>query len=296
MPPSPTRTPPLKASLLTTSLLALSGCLITEPEALPSRRECEARRAGDLIDCVCDPLTAELVCPDGPLIDGGTPPPSPPLLDMSPPDEAPPDEDIEDIEDMDTGVDTGVIDSDVRDMLTEPDMTPQSSCLSSPLPLPTGCGCDVFTGDIICPGETPFTCDTWTQVYTLDAAPDDLSCLNAPTRVRFDATQELWVGVTRCPSGLERLYLSRDGLNYLPAGDSSGVGQDHCELIQPGFAPLTTDDDITSGGCADCSTTTPINLSGPIFQRARYGERFELIEAVEGSLVARIFCGTPACP
>lgn len=286
---------PARASrlpLLAASALALSGCLITEPGGAPSLTECEARRAGALADCVCDPLTAELVCPDGVVadlgrVDGGVVGPdmsAPPPVDMF----APPPVDAFVIDDPDMSAPV--------DMAQPVDVGPPGGC--GGVALPPGCGCDVFTGEVICSEPMRFSCSSWVPVYALNAPADELSCLEGSTRVRFDAAQSLWVGVTRCASGLERLYLSEDGSVYLPAGDSSGHGQDHCELIQPGFQALSNDDDITSGGCRDCSTTMSVSLEGldEVFVRSRYGERFRRESSSQGVMTSRVFCGSPACP
>jgi hypothetical protein len=84
--------------------------------------------------------------------------------------------------------------------------------------------------------------------------------------------------------------LSFDGTEYFPAVDTSGQGEDHCELIEPGWAPLTDDQDITSGGCTGCALSGSRDVTGAVFLRARSGEPFAYSPDSIG-VVSRLNCG-----
>ena len=88
---------------------------------------------------------------------------------------------------------------------------------------------------------------------SLDFEPpyDSMLC-DGNTFVRFDEIQGLWVGVIQCDLGLRVFLSSNMSGPYFPAADGGGHGQDFCELIRPGFW-LYDEDDITSGGCFECS-------------------------------------------
>jgi len=86
------------------------------------------------------------------------------------------------------------------------------------------------------------------------------------------------VGVSLCSSGRYKIFLgeSLDGVFY-QIGDYAGHGQDHCELVNPGFT-IPDEDDITSG-CADCATSAetssyqnPVGTEG--YSRGYFGEDF----------------------
>ena len=94
--------------------------------------------------------------------------------------------------------------------------------------------------------------------------------------VRFDSHYSMWVGAILCDSADNyKLYMSDspDGA-FLEIADYAGHGEDHCELVDPGFS-LTNEVDITSGGCTDCSLGKPIEVTNiPVFARGHLGERF----------------------
>jgi hypothetical protein len=94
--------------------------------------------------------------------------------------------------------------------------------------------------------------------------------------VRYDAHYGAWVGAILCGSPEEyKLYMSlkRDAA-FLQLADFAGHGQDHCELVNPGFT-LPDEDNIRSGGCATCALGDLIDVIGtPVFARARFGEPF----------------------
>jgi hypothetical protein len=76
---------------------------------------------------------------------------------------------------------------------------------------------------------------------------------------KYNAAFQLWVGAELCSTTEYKLYLSQQEAGpFDPITDSGGHGQDHCELLVPGFS-LPSDDDVTSGGCRNCSVT-PWNM------------------------------------
>jgi hypothetical protein len=105
------------------------------------------------------------------------------------------------------------------------------------------------------------------------------------------------VGLVSCGGTELRVYLSAaESGPYLPALDVAGHGQDHCQLVDPTFT-IPNEDDITSGGCATCATSTNLPLEGvPGWYRAFYGEPFTYVERTgEWSWqTSRLDCGVPA--
>ncbi|WP_050430751.1 hypothetical protein [Chondromyces crocatus] len=73
--------------------------------------------------------------------------------------------------------------------------------------------------------------------------------------VRFDQGYGLYVGVALCSPTRYKIFLGEalDGV-FHQIGDYAGHGQDHCELVNPGFT-IPNEDDIRSGGCMDCATS-----------------------------------------
>ena len=76
----------------------------------------------------------------------------------------------------------------------------------------------------------------------------------------YNSKYNLWVGAILCGSASRyKLYRSeRSTSQFLQIADYSGHGQDHCELVNPEFR-LPDGDDITSGGCTEC-TMGELNL------------------------------------
>ena len=89
---------------------------------------------------------------------------------------------------------------------------------------------------------------------------------------------------------MTRLYLSFDGVEFYPAVDTNGSGEDHCELIEPDWGPLSDDLNITSGGCTGCNVSGATDITGPVFSRARYGEPFSF-EPMGSGVASRVTCG-----
>jgi hypothetical protein len=122
--------------------------------------------------------------------------------------------------------------------------------------------------------------------------PDALSC-NGPSYVRYDAEQGLWVGMVTCGDGFVRLYLAESSSGpFFPASDLAGQGQDHCELVAPGFT-LGNEDDIASGNCSECSTGSPLSIAlAPTFARYLLGEPFSFVlESTEWNYItSRLDC------
>jgi hypothetical protein len=96
--------------------------------------------------------------------------------------------------------------------------------------------------------------------------------------VRRDEKYGVWVGAILCGAKSYKLYMSEDlAAPFLEIADYAGHGQDHCELVNPAFT-IPNEDDITSGGCTDCSVGNLIDLQGvPVYARAVYGEPFERV-------------------
>ncbi len=109
---------------------------------------------------------------------------------------------------------------------------------------------------------------------------DQPSCTGA-RYVRYDDHYQAWIGAIQCGSADRyKLYMSeqRDAA-FLQIADFAGHGQDHCELVNPGFT-IPDEDDITSGGCTACSVADLIDvIDVPVYARATFGERFERVQA-----------------
>jgi hypothetical protein len=127
--------------------------------------------------------------------------------------------------------------------------------------------------------------------------PDDALACDGPQFVRYVEEQELWVGIVGCGDGAVRFYLAAAPEGpFLPALDVAGHGQDACELIRPGFF-LPEGDDITSGGCADCSIGMNLPLEGVAgYSRAASGERYTFVAETGpwSYQVGRVNCGCSA--
>jgi len=137
------------------------------------------------------------------------------------------------------------------------------------------------------PARGPFS---W-QATKFDYPRDAQSC-DGPQFVRID--ERGVVGVVACGEGAFRVYLTQDPLkSFIPVADMAGHGQDHCELLNPDFT-ISNEDDITSGGCAKCSTGVDLPLEGvTVYGRSNFGEPFELVKHTpEWSYqVSRLNCG-----
>ncbi|HEU4535604.1 MAG TPA: hypothetical protein VFS00_15860, partial [Polyangiaceae bacterium] len=125
--------------------------------------------------------------------------------------------------------------------------------------------------------------------------PDEQTCVGEQW-VRYDEGLGLFVGLTTCSNEETRVYLSTTAEGpFAAAVDTAGHGQDHCELVNAEFT-LSNEDDITSGGCADCSTGPNLPLEGlPAFARANLGEPFAFVESTPewSHQVSRLRCGVP---
>jgi hypothetical protein len=152
---------------------------------------------------------------------------------------------------------------------------------------------DTDAEDTDAPAPQTCTPDEWVS-STFSFPPDALSCSGAQV-VRFDATQGLWVGLVHCGGTAMRVYLSAaEAGPYLPALDVAGHGQDHCELIDPAFT-IPNEDDITSGGCSGCATSTNLPLEGVSgWYRAFFGEAFTYVDTTGAWSwqTSRIDCAT----
>jgi hypothetical protein len=131
---------------------------------------------------------------------------------------------------------------------------------------------------LVCPGTVPPPPPPPTHADWKPLAFEtyDVPSCTGDRFVRFDEHYGMWVGAILCGSAdLYKLYMSTSpDAAFLQIADFAGHGQDHCELVNPAFA-LPDEDDITSGGCTDCSVAEPIDIVGvPVYARAAFGEAF----------------------
>lgn len=118
---------------------------------------------------------------------------------------------------------------------------------------------------------------TWTAKPFTSASTVQTPCQGA-RYVRFLPAYAKWVGVALCSPTRYKLFLA-DGPDdtFREIGDYAGHGQDHCELVNPGFS-IPDEDDITSGGCTHCSLDGAHVFDPPVgsqgWSRARFGEPF----------------------
>lgn len=123
--------------------------------------------------------------------------------------------------------------------------------------------------------------------------PDGQTCLGDQW-VRYDEGLRLWVGLTTCGPDETRIYLAASPEGpFAAAADWAGHGQDHCELVNASFT-LTNEDDITSGGCTECSTGPNMPLEGrPAYARGNLGEPFVYVPVTPewSHQVSRLRCG-----
>lgn len=129
--------------------------------------------------------------------------------------------------------------------------------------------------------ESIATLLTWTRkddVTLGDSIAMDPAC-TGPTYVAFNDKHRLHVAALQCGgAGKYKLLLasSLEG-TYYEISDGGGHGQDHCELIKPGFR-LPNDDEITSGGCTKCEVGAFGSVLGrPTFNRDCGGEAFTFL-------------------
>ncbi len=131
------------------------------------------------------------------------------------------------------------------------------------------------------------------RVQSFDFPKDQLSC-EGKQLVQFNERYNLYVGLTLCNDRDEfRVYISssRNG-PFLPATDTAGHGQDHCELVNKNFE-LPNTDDIKSGGCATCSTSRNLPLEHiDTWSRSNLGTPFKLVRSGTWSYqTSRLRCG-----
>jgi hypothetical protein len=131
------------------------------------------------------------------------------------------------------------------------------------------------------------------QIKPFDFPQDALSC-NGKQLVQFNERYNLYVGLILCNDRDEfRLYLSsRDKGPFLPATDTGGHGQDHCELVNKNFA-LPNSDNINSGGCISCSTSRNLPLEHvDTWARSNLGTPFRLVRSgTWAHQTSRLRCG-----
>lgn len=135
-------------------------------------------------------------------------------------------------------------------------------------------------GECLAPPPPPPSDDTPFEAHDFKHDATTSGCQGGKMFVKYSARYQKWVGAELCSAGSYKLYLSetRDGV-YAPIADSSGHGQDHCELVNPTFT-LGNDDDVTSGSCKTCSVTPWGSWAWPgavpVYVRSSIGEPFKL--------------------
>ena len=122
----------------------------------------------------------------------------------------------------------------------------------------------------------------WTA-FAFQSAPTVQTPCTGPRYIRYLPAYDEWVGVSLCSPLRYKLFLGVTPSSvFYEIGDYAGHGQDHCELVNPGFR-IPDEDDITSGGCASCSIDSahvfdpPVGSSG--WARSRFGEPFTFVES-----------------
>lgn len=101
-----------------------------------------------------------------------------------------------------------------------------------------------------------------------------------------------WIQVVLCSQQRYDILMGETQSGpFYKVGDIGGHGQDHCELVNPQFADLRSDDDVTSGNCPTCvvqsagSVTDLPDLFGKkIYKRSRWGEAFEFTDATTSGI------------
>ena len=162
-----------------------------------------------------------------------------------------------------------------RPQPSQPKATAAEQVVETPLPQPKQT-------------ETPNVTSTPQPEST--AVPAYGSCsipCSGPTRTFKNAKYNKWVKVVLCSSQrYDILMAESESGPFHKVGDSGGHGQDHCELVNPNFADLRSDDDVTSGNCPSCSvqsagsvTNIPDIYGKKIYLRSRWGQPFELVDA-----------------
>lgn len=118
--------------------------------------------------------------------------------------------------------------------------------------------------------------------------------------MRHDDKYNAWVGAIQCGDAAHyKLCMSgkHDGA-FLEIADFAGHGQDHCELVNPGFT-LPDEDNITSGGCTTCALGDLIDIDGqPVYARAKFREPFKQVTSRQwADLTTNVYaCGVSIPP
>ncbi len=115
----------------------------------------------------------------------------------------------------------------------------------------------------------------------------DVHCSGAE-HVIHNAAYGVWVEVVLCsPDRYDLLLGASQAGPFYKIGDTAGHGQDHCELVNPGFT-IPNEDDINSGSCSTCAAAgagsvvnIPELFETPMYVRAHFGEPFELTPSAD---------------
>ncbi|NBW81374.1 hypothetical protein EBR21_06435 [bacterium] len=111
-------------------------------------------------------------------------------------------------------------------------------------------------------------------------------------KVFLNSTYNKWMKVVMCsPTRYDILMGESQSGPFYKIGDTSGHGQDHCELVNNNFAVLKSDDDVKSGNCPTCNvgaagsvTNIPAIFGGKIFYRSKMGEQFTFADATSSGI------------
>ena len=153
-----------------------------------------------------------------------------------------------------------------------------SDCTGSGQPLP----------DEVCGNDLDDDCDgVVDQDCPAGLGNCDVQCSGAE-HVTYNAEYGVWIKVVLCSSQRYDLLMgaSQTGPFY-KIGDTAGHGQDHCELVNPGFT-IPNEDDINSGTCSTCYVEyagsivdIPELFETPVYYRAYFGEPFEFTPSAD---------------
>lgn len=134
-----------------------------------------------------------------------------------------------------------------------------------------------YDGGTTLPVPTPASNLAWqSQAFTYDSS--NSPCQGGLMFVAYNAKYNLWVGAEECTSTQYKLYLSDSPSDtFHQIVDWAGIGEDHCELVNPAFTN-PSEDDITAG-CPSCALG-PIDASWPgpalVYARGWLGTPFTL--------------------
>jgi hypothetical protein len=161
----------------------------------------------------------------------------------------------------------------------EPTLTASPTATATPSPKPTNpaaVGSCLDAMVTVLPLSAPLSWSAGSFAVNPEAEIDP-SC-NGPRYVAYNPRHRLYVAAIRCggdPNEYKLFMAAATTDEFSEIADNNGHGQDHCELVKPDFA-LPDDDEIKSGGCANCEIGNIVSVKGrSIFLRSCSGEAFE---------------------